>query len=245
MVFAFLPPLCPGAGCSCAPRVVTPIPARAVGPAALSIGLTVSSWCTGCPRGPGPMRSPPVLVCLPRAASRLRSVSCPEAGTALAITIQVEPVWGGLAWIWLCGSTGRLVGGRENPGSAALRDAEPAPVRAQPAHGHPRCHAVTTVRLTPPPLSTQNHPNPTGSACQSHALCPGAPAQASPPRHWHGCAAFTRIPVAARVPRGSLLCRAGCGDGRQRLLRRLPRDRQQFSSSEEACEGLSESGKQI
>lgn len=77
MVFALLLPLGPTGGCGCAPGVVTPTPAQARGLAAPSIVLVM-------PMGTGSGCSPLVLVCLPRTASRLRSVLCPEAAMALA-----------------------------------------------------------------------------------------------------------------------------------------------------------------
>lgn len=191
MVFAFLPPLCPGAGCGCAPRGGDLRPGAGGGsrrsehrahselvvcrvPAGTGSRAFAAGACSPSPRG---ITAP---LCVVSPARRLGWRWLPPA--------QVEPGWGSLGWIWLRGSTGSLVGGGESPSPAAPWNAEPGLVRALPARRHPRCGAMTAARLTSASPSTQNHPKSPGSALQA---MPGAPT----PQHGH-----PHLTIAPAVP---------------------------------------------
>lgn len=185
-----------------------------------------------CPLGAG--HSPLVLIHLPCAASWLRFVLCPclEAGMALD---AVGSCGAGLGWFGLdLGALalqpyGALSLGRCEPSPhTSIPNAEPSPW--QGSHWHSQAPKTTQHPCSAPSVPFPVSPCPvTGiPASPSRRLC-RLPANPS---------GFPRAAVISSVP-----CRLQARQ--QRLLQCLPRERQQFSCSEEACEGLSESGKQI
>lgn len=148
-------------------------------------------------------------------------------------------VWHGIA------HRGMAQHGAERDGAAQRGMAQ----RGTEQHGTAHHQAQTTapsplfvlphsMLLPPAPPQQPPTPRPPGEAPPHRALCP-------PRLPWLSSSGSAALPQTPRLPprrRDLFIHKEGSASPRLPLL---PGDRQQFPCSEEACEGLSESGKQI
>lgn len=201
-VVAFLPPLRPGAGCSCAPPGGDPHPGTGSGSRCSEHRACGELVVCRVPVGTG-SRVFTAGACSPSPCGIVAALCVvPPArrpGWLWLLPAHVELAWGSLGWIWVHGSTRSLVGGRESHSSAARRDAEPGPATARLAHWHPQYRAVTAARLAPTSPSTQNHPNPLGSTYQAMPCTPV-------PQRRHPCLAIAPAVPPSRKSRWLPTC---------------------------------------